>query len=70
MAVEYIGDGNDDGCSLGQNAADKVSLHGATPCIKASHITDLGTSASGTEISVAVNAILLALENKGILATS
>ena len=37
---------------------------------QASHITDLGDSASGTEIATAVNAILAALEGVGIVADS
>lgn len=68
MAVgEYLGNGNPDGTSLGLSASEKISLHGATPVVQAAHIadpTDLATALT------AVAAILVALENKGILASS
>jgi len=41
---------------------------GATDETQASHITDLATDANGTAIATAVNAILAALEDVGILA--
>lgn len=37
---------------------------------QADHITDIATDASGTEISVAVNAILVVLETYGMTETS
>jgi hypothetical protein len=50
-------------------AADKLAFHGSTPVIQAAAITNLGNSATGTEIATAVNAILVALRNKGLIAT-
>ena len=43
---------------------------GATDATQASHITDIATDANGTAIATAVNAILAALEDVGILADS
>lgn len=44
----------------------KVTANGT----QANHIVDITGSATGAEIATAVNAILLALENVGILKTS
>lgn len=39
MSVDYIGVSPPDGTSLGQAAADKVSLHGVTPVIQSVAVT-------------------------------
>lgn len=38
MPVNYISDGRPDGISIGQNAADKVAFHNATPTTQAATI--------------------------------
>jgi len=58
-----------DGIQIAGAAADKLAFHGSTPVVQAAAITNLGNSASGTEIATAVNAILVALRNKGLIAT-
>ena len=58
-----------DGVQIAGAAADKLAFHGSTPVVQALALTNLGNSASGTEIATAVNAILVALRNKGLIAT-
>ena len=58
-----------DGVQIAGAAADKLAFHGSTPVIQAAAITNLGNSATGTEIATAVNAVLVALRNKGLIAT-
>lgn len=58
MAVVQLSDGNDDGCSLGQSASDKVSLYGVTPVVQrataTTHTTtNVVTSASYGTLQVA-----------------
>ena len=64
------------GTQLGTSAAQKIALHGVTPTIQSLKIND-PSSAGGTysqaqvqSIVTAVNAILDALESKGISASS
>jgi len=80
-SYERLDYGSPDGCLVGGASTDKVALHGATPVVQASAITTVvsGTAATtatyGTvnpdiaAIIVAVNAIVVALRNKGITAT-
>lgn len=35
MAIKQLSDGGSDGTSIGQNASDKVGLHGAAPSARA-----------------------------------
>jgi len=61
--------------SQGAVAADFAKLHAlaavvANAAAAHAHIVNLSTTATGTEISVAVNAILVALETFGINASS
>ena len=58
-----------DGIQLAGAATDKLAFHGATPVDQAAAITNLGNTATGTEIATAVNAILVALREKGLIAT-
>lgn len=58
-----------DGIQIAGAAADKLAFHGSNPVIQASAITNLSNTASGTEIATAVNSILVALRNKGLIAT-
>lgn len=74
MAVEYLNNGNSDGAVLGQSATDKVGFHGATPSDQYAAIADVsvtGTYATDdTPIETAINSILAALREKGIIASS
>ena len=58
-----------DGIQLAGAATDKLAFHGAPPVDQAAAITNLGNTATGTEIATAVNAILVALREKGLIAT-
>ncbi len=66
--TRQLSDGNDDGQVLGQDSADKVAFHGATPVAQASAIA-LATGATIATVVTAVQAILTALENKGMIAS-
>jgi hypothetical protein len=58
-----------DGIQIAGAATDKLAFHGKTPVVQAAAITNISNSATGTEIATAVNSILVALRNKGIIAT-
>ena len=57
MSVDYIGVSPPDGTSLGQAAADKVSLHGVTPVIQSVAVTTALTDLTHTAPSTADYAI-------------
>jgi hypothetical protein len=77
-----IGVAQPSGALVGNAAAEKVGFHGITPCIQASAITSPGTTGATTTsgiwgfttstqanaLTVAVDSIITALLNKGILA--
>jgi hypothetical protein len=64
----YLFNGNAaDGVSLGISTG-KIGFYGVTPVVKAGAITTIATNATGTAISVAVNAIIVALQNIGVTA--
>lgn len=73
MAVEYLGTGNDDGVVMGRDTSDKIAFHGSTPTDQYAAISDVtvtGTYATDdTPIETAINSILAALREKGIIAT-
>lgn len=58
-----------DGIQLAGAATEKLAFHGSTPVDQAAAITDLSNAATGTEIATAVNAVLVALRDKGLIAT-
>lgn len=58
-----------DGIQLAGAATDKLAFHGATPVDQAAAITNLANNADGTAIATAVNAVLVALREKGLIAT-
>jgi len=74
--------GQPSGSLVGNKAADLIGFHGITPCIQASAITSPGTTGATTTsgiwgfttstqanaLSVAVDSIITALKDKGILA--
>jgi len=69
VTTNYLFNGDStDGVQIAGSATDKLGFYGVTPVIQASAITALGNTASGTEIATAVNAIITALENLGLVA--
>jgi hypothetical protein len=81
--IKQLSDGGSAGTCLGQSATDLVSFHGATPCDKSPvgtaldvtapvQISSFGfvTSAQFTALLNAVNACLVCLKEKGLMATS
>jgi len=82
MAVKYEGDYGVDGCCFGRAAADKIAFYGTTPCDQAAAIVSVSTAAATTTtpygyaastqadaIVTAVNAIIVALRECGLIAT-
>jgi hypothetical protein len=68
QTTNYLFNGDSaDGIQIGGSATELVGFHGATPSARQAAITALGNSATGTEIATAVNAIITALEVKGLL---
>jgi hypothetical protein len=67
--------GKDVGTKFGTEDTQKIAFHNQTPCIRANHITDPNDAPSSYDqnqvnnVVTAVKAILVALENKGILKT-
>lgn len=62
MTVQYIGNDNPDGISLGQDSSSLISLYGATPIAKQT-ATAAGTDATTTQ--ALANGIRTALINLG-----
>lgn len=61
--------GTTTGSQIGTAAGQKVAFHGATPVVQAAHIADpSGGATIDSEARTAINAILLVLEGKGIVA--
>ena len=64
----YLFNGNAaDGIDLGISTG-KIGFYGVTPVVKASAITTVSDTATGTALATAVNAIITALKNIGITA--
>jgi hypothetical protein len=71
QTTNYLFNGDStDGIQIAGTAADLLAFHGATPVAQAATIADIGNSATGTEIATAVNAIIAALEAKGLIASA
>lgn len=73
MAIEQLTSGNDDGSTIGRDANEKAGFHGAAVDQHAAidDISVTGTYATDdTPIETAVNGILAALREKGIIASS
>jgi hypothetical protein len=69
QTTNYLFNGDStDGVQLAGAATDKLGFHGATPTVQQDAITALANNASGTAIATAVNAIIIALEVKGLIA--
>ena len=66
MAVNQLSNGEPDGNSFGQSAADLISFHGATPVVQAA------TIAAATDAATAIsqlNLLLVVCRAKGLIAT-
>jgi hypothetical protein len=81
MAVEYYGNKNDDGLSLGQAASDLISFYGVTPVAQAATIaaaTNTTTTTSTTtalttdldSVRTKLNSVITALKNIGVIAAA
>jgi hypothetical protein len=67
--INELGDAGPGGTRLGKTAAELVSFHGSAPCDQAAVIS-LATSATHGLTRAAVQAILVALKEKGLVASS
>jgi hypothetical protein len=79
--VKQLSDGNPDGVVLGQSASDLIAFHGSAPCDQAAVVTAVSTSvlttgllgfnttAQANALIAAVNSILVALKEKGLMAS-
>lgn len=66
MTIQYLGNGNTDGVSLGYTTSEKVSLYGKTPIVQrsgAAQATSLVGTASSTAIDTNVKAFLIEVGN-------
>lgn len=69
MAVKELSDGGPDGTRLGQDSSDLIGFHGASPSDQAAAVSSLAASAANSTIATAVNAVIVALREKGLIAT-
>lgn len=81
MGVEYVGNKNDDGLSVGQATTDLISFYGVTPVAQAATIaaaTNTTTTTSTTtalttdldSVRTKLNSVITALKNIGIVASA
>jgi hypothetical protein len=71
QSTNYLFNGDStDGVQIAGAASDKLGFHGVTPVVQAATIADIDNDATGTEIATAVNAIIAALEAKGLIASA
>jgi len=64
----YLFNGNAvDGIALGI-AGGKIGFYGETPVVQAAAITTIADNATGTAIATAVNSVITALKNIGVVA--
>lgn len=70
QSTNYLFNGDStDGIQLAGAATDKLGFHGATPVDQAAAIVNIANDANGTAIATAVNSILVALREKGLIAS-
>lgn len=71
MAVDYVDNGNDDGCNFGRTDS-KIGFYGLTTPIVKPTCTFAATSATSVAASVAADlyALRLTLESLGLLTTA
>lgn len=68
MAFDNVLDvGGSVGTTFGKDSSAKVSVYGVTPVVQASHIADATDAATAI---TKLNAVLVALENFGIVASA
>jgi hypothetical protein len=68
QTTNYLFNGDSsDGVQLAGSATELLGFHGATPTVQQAAITALANDASGTAIATAVNALITALEVKGLI---
>lgn len=65
MTIEYIGDGNEDGTSLGQSG-EKISFYGGTPSVKVT-LTSLASGATLATAVASLNELIDELTSKGLI---
>jgi len=65
MTIEYIGDGNEDGTSLGQSG-EKISFFGATPSVIVT-LTSLASAATLATAVSSLNELIDELTSKGLI---
>lgn len=81
MGVEYVGNKNDDGLSLGQAAAELISFYGVSPVAQAATIAAATNTTTTTSTTTALttdldsvrsklNSVITALKNIGVIASA
>lgn len=65
--VNYLGNGAPDGNCFGKTATELISFYGKAPKAQNAHIADATDAATAI---TTLNAVILALENYGLFATS
>lgn len=70
MAIKQLSDGGPQGTQLGQSSADLVGFYGKTPVAQQSLVTALATTPATTDIATAVNGVITALKNVGIISST
>ena len=71
QTANYLFNGDStDGIQIAGSASDLLAFHGASPVNQADAIANIANDASGTAIATAVNAILVALREKGLIASA
>lgn len=68
MAMQQLHDGNDEGATIGAASTDLAGFHGSA--VAQAALIALTTGATIATVVLAVQAILVALKNKGIVASS
>jgi 7-keto-8-aminopelargonate synthetase-like enzyme len=70
MTARQLSDGGSGGTVLGQNAADLVAFHGATPIIQATFIATIGATSTTAHFRAAFNRVTNLLARLGLTAAS
>jgi hypothetical protein len=67
MAAQQLHDGNDEGVKMGSAATDKIGFYSATAVVQPAAIADATDAATAI---TKCNAVILALETLGLIASS
>lgn len=71
QTANYLFNGDStDGIQIAGSASDLLAFHGASPVNQAGAIANIANDANGTAIATAVNSILAALREKGLIASA